>query len=47
MSGIFGECWSLESIPNISNWNTENDNKLDGMFEDCRSLKSIEDIAKE
>ena len=47
MSYMFAFCSSLKSISNISNWNTENDNKLDGMFEDCRSLKSIEDIAKE
>ena len=36
----------LESLPDISNWNTNNVINMNGMFKSCKSLKSLPDISK-
>ena len=45
-SYMFYNCESLISIPDISNWNTNNIINLNYMFYNCRSLKSLPDISK-
>ena len=43
MNDIFSDCNSLTSLPDISNWNTNNVINMSYMFSDCNSLtlKSI------
>ena len=43
---MFYSCSSLKSIPDISNWSTENIKNLDSIFEKCSSLSSIPNISK-
>ena len=45
MSGIFQECKSLISIPDISKWDTKNVNDMSYLFSKCISLKSFPDIS--
>ena len=44
--GIFSNCKSLISIPDISKWNISNIKIMDRMFENCSSLKSLPDLSK-
>ena len=37
---------SLESLPDISKWNTKNVNNMSHMFYNCSSLKYLPDISK-
>jgi len=46
MSYIFKGCSSLESLPDISKWNTNNVTDMSCMFCKCKSLISLPDIAK-
>ena len=46
MIGIFYDCESLKSLPDISKWNTENITNISVIFQDCKSLKSVPDISK-
>ena len=46
MSSIFKECRSLQSLPDISKWDTKNVTKMNSMFSNCTSLKSLPDISK-
>ena len=43
---MFYNCNSLISLPDISNWNTENVIDISYMFYECNSLSSIPDISK-
>ena len=43
---MFGRCSSLNSLPNISNWNTANVTDMSYMFYGCSSLISLPDISK-
>ena len=44
---IFGECSSLESIPEtIAEWDTSNITDISGLFYRCSSLKTIPDISR-
>ena len=45
MSYMFSGCSSLSSLPDISNWNTNNANNMSGMFYECKSLSSLPDIS--
>ena len=45
-SHMFDECESLNSIPDISNWNTNNVTNMSFMFHGCKSLNSLPDISK-
>ena len=45
MSYMFYECKSLNSLPDISNWNTSNVSNMSLMFCDCSSLNSLPDIS--
>ena len=44
--GMFYNCKSLNSLPDISKWNTNNVNNMSGMFFNCESLISMPDISK-
>ena len=46
MSYMFGGCESLSSLPDISNWNTNNVKYMSYMFCVCSSLSSLPDISK-
>ena len=46
MDFMFANCTSLESIPDISNWNTKKVISMNSMFSNCTSLKSIPNISK-
>ena len=46
MSYMFNNCYSLKSIPNISNLNTEKVKDISYMFCRCSSLISLPDISK-
>ena len=46
MSGMFRECSSLLSLPDISKWNTKNVTDMSFMFDGCSSLSSLPDISK-
>jgi len=48
MSFLFYNCYNLESLPDISKWNTENVINMSGLFgsEYGSKLKSIPDISK-
>ena len=43
---MFHDCSSLKSIPDISNWNTDNLVNIYSMFYNCKKLISIPDISK-
>ena len=38
LSGMFHNCYSLISLPDISKWNTNNVYNMSGMFHNCCSL---------
>ena len=46
MNGMFYECYSLISLPDISKWDTSNVNDMKYMFYKCSSLISLPDISK-
>ena len=46
MRRLFYECNSLESIPDISDWDTTYVVDINGLFYGCSSLKSLPDISK-
>ena len=41
MSGMFYGCKSLNSLPDISKWNTSNVKNMSGMFDECLSTINI------
>ena len=43
---MFSKCSSLLSLPDISNWNTNNVTNMSRMFYRCSSLSSLPDISK-
>ena len=43
---MFYSCNSLNSLPDISKWNTNNVNNMSYMFSYCKSLNSLPDISK-
>ena len=45
MGGIFAQCSSLSSLPDISKWNTENVTDKNGMFYKCSNLLLIPEIS--
>ena len=45
MNYIFYGCSSLSSLPDISNWNTNNVTDMSYMFDGCNSLTSLPDIS--
>ena len=45
MSHMFYGCKSLNSLPDISKWNTNKVTDMSGMFSECESLKSLPDIS--
>ena len=46
MSGMFYDCSSLSSLPDISKWNTNNVTDMSHIFYGCSSLSSLPDISK-
>jgi surface protein len=46
MSGMFCNCSSLSSLPDISKWDAKNITDMSCMFRDCSSLSSLPDISK-
>ena len=46
ISSLFTGCASLKELPDISNWNISNVNKILGLFAGCSSLKKLPDISK-
>ena len=46
MRRLFYGCKSLESIPDISEWDTTYVVNISGLFYECSSLKSLPDISK-
>ena len=44
--GIFENCVSLSSLPDISKWNTNNVANMSNLFCYCVSLSSLPDISK-
>ena len=46
MKAMFYECNLLESLPDISNWDTKNVNDMSYLFYKCLSLKSFSGIYK-
>ncbi len=46
MSYMFYNCSSLISLPDISNWNTENVENMSYMFNGCSALISLPDISR-
>ena len=45
MFGIFYECKSLISLPNISKWNLNNVKVIKFLFYECSSLEELPDIS--
>ena len=45
MIGMFFDCCSLKSLPDISKWDTKNVTDMSYMFYNCSSLKSLPDIS--
>ena len=45
MSGLFEDCTSLKSLPNISKWNMKNTSNISRIFKGCSSLISLPDIS--
>ena len=46
MSYMFHDCSYLESLPDISKWNTSNVNDMSAIFYNCYKLSSLPDISK-
>ncbi len=46
MSGMFTNCYSLISSPDISIWNINNSKYMSRMFSECSSLAYLPDISK-
>jgi len=46
MDYLFYNCESLSSLPNMSQWNTNNVTKMNKLFSGCKSLSSLPDISK-
>ena len=46
MPGIFSDCKSLSSLPDISKWNTKNVSNMSFIFFFCESLLSLPDSFK-
>ena len=46
MSYMFSGCDSLETLPDISKWNTNNVINMSYMFSECKSLYRLADISK-
>ena len=46
MGRIFAQCSSLQSLPDISKWDTSNVERMDELFEYCEYLISLPDISK-
>ena len=46
MNGMFCQCVSLKSLPDISKWKTSNVKDMKGIFYNCNSLISMPDISK-
>ena len=46
LKGMFCECSSLISLPNISKWNINNVTNMNDLFSFCSSLISLPDISK-
>ena len=46
INGLFYNCSSLKSLPDISKWNTNNVINMDGLFYNCSSLNYLPDISK-
>ena len=44
MSYMFAECKSLEEVPDLSKWNTENVKEMKDMFIYCDNLEEIPNI---
>ena len=45
-SGVFIDCSSLLTLPDISKWDTDNVTDMSYMFSSCSSLKSLPGISK-
>ena len=43
---MFCRCTSLNSLPDINKWNTNNVTDMSNLFAYCTSLKSLPDISK-
>jgi len=46
ISCMFAGCASLISLPDISNWNTQNIINMNALLYNCLSLESLPDISK-
>ena len=46
MNSMFCDCSSLQSLPDISKWDTKNVTNMSFMFYNCSSLQSLPDISK-
>ena len=46
MNNLFSHCESLESLPDISKWNTNNVTDINNLFSDWESLETLPDISK-
>ena len=46
MVRIFSCCELLQTLPDLSKWDTSNINDMGSMFEECNSLTSLPDISK-
>ena len=46
IDGMFYECYSLMSLPDISKWNTNYIEDMRSIFYYCKSLSSLPDISK-
>ena len=46
MSEMFSYCKSLNSLPDISKWDTNKVTNMSNMFYNCESLKSLPDFRK-
>ena len=42
---MFAYCNCLDSLPDISKWNTNNVTNMNGMFKNCYALSSLLDIS--
>ena len=45
MIGMFNDCNSLITLPDISKWNTSNVTDMNEMFYNCNSLITLPDIS--
>ena len=46
MDNIYNEYSKLSSLPEISNWNTNNVTNMKTIFEKCSSLTTLSDILR-